>query len=76
LVKIVRVANDNVASIFYNETQSLAGYFWVGFGICLISFACSSYLIEIHELVFDPSNLKEQEGNKSDEVEEKKGIFS
>lgn len=53
LVKFVRAANDNFASIFYNSFHSLAAYFWIGFIICVLSFICSVYLTNLHEKVID-----------------------
>jgi MFS family permease len=50
-VKGVRALNDNLASIFYNLTLSLPGYFWLGFAICCGSLISSYYLITLHESI-------------------------
>ena len=51
LVKSVRAVNDNVASVFFNATGSLTGYFWLGFAVCLGSLVSAYYLTTIHEAV-------------------------
>lgn len=60
LVKLVRATNDNVASMFFNTTGSLTGYFWVGQVVCLASLVSAYYLISIHEAVVEPPhNIKD-----------------
>ena len=66
MVKIVRAINDNIASVYYNATGSLASYFWIGFMICLGSFISGFYLSTIHESVSESTQSnatreKEQE---------------
>ncbi len=53
MVKIVRAINDNVASVFYNATHSLAGYFWIGFAVGIMSLISAFYLVTLHTLVTD-----------------------
>jgi len=75
LIKIVRTANDNVASLFYEATagklepgevsqSSLVTYQWIGFSVCVISTLCCLLLAQIHESVIS--------GDGSTEVKEKK----
>ena len=64
LMKIVRTANDNLASRFYVATagnlekgevaqHSLVMYQWVGFTVCILSTICAWLLAEIHESVIE-----------------------
>lgn len=64
LMKIVRTANDNLASMFYEATSgdlpddqvsqsSLVMYQWIGFAVCLLSVLCSMLLAQIHESVIE-----------------------
>jgi heme exporter protein D len=53
LVKIVRATNDNLASVFYNATGGLVAYFWIGFGVTVLSLLCCMLLMQIHESVFE-----------------------
>jgi heme exporter protein D len=53
LVKLVRAANDNVASMFFNATGGLVAYYWLGFAMCCLSMCCVLMLLQIHESVFD-----------------------
>ena len=55
LVKVVRAANDNFASMFYNATDSLSAFFWVGFALSIVSFVSGYYLTGIHEAVVEAS---------------------
>ena len=64
MVKLVRALNDNFASVFYNETGSLAGYFWLGFLVCVFSLISAYFLTDIHESVFETSGTKQK--NKED----------
>lgn len=59
LVKVVRAINDNLASIFYNTTQSLPSFFWLGFSLCLGSLISAYYLTTIHVEVIE-NNLKDK----------------
>ncbi|CDW88287.1 major facilitator superfamily domain-containing protein 1 [Stylonychia lemnae] len=66
MVKIVRAINDNVASVYFNATGSLASYFWIGFVVCLGSLISAFYLTTIHESVCESTQSnatreKEQE---------------
>ena len=53
-VKLVRAINDNVASVFYNATGSIAAYFWLGFGVTLGSLLCSEILTRLHSKIIEP----------------------
>jgi len=62
LVKIVRTTNDNVASMFYNETNGgLIAYFWVGFALCVFSCICTVLLAQIHESVIESEQAEVKE---------------
>ena len=61
LVKLVRAANDNFASMFFNATGSITAYFWIGFGVTLFSLGCAYFLTNIHEAVIETNQSKEKE---------------
>jgi hypothetical protein len=66
-VKLVRALNDNIASVFYNATESLPAYFWLGFAVCLLSLISAYYLTTIHESVSEvpvTAATKEKEKEK------------
>lgn len=72
LVKLVRAANDNIAPIFFNVTQSLSAYFWVGFGMSLFSLANAYFLTNIHEAVIETHQPRETEEEQQHQQQEKK----
>ena len=53
MVKFVRAANDNFASMIYNATESLEFFFWIGFLVTVASLLSSYYLTLIHEAVVE-----------------------
>jgi len=54
----VRAANDNFASIFYNATGSLAGYFWIGTGVYFVSLVSGVFLARIHRKYYGVASDK------------------
>jgi hypothetical protein len=58
--------NDNVAPMFYNATQSLTAYFWVGFMLTLFSLGCSYFLINLHEAVIETAQNKDKDEDTRD----------
>ena len=68
LVKIVRATNDNVASMYYNATEGLVSYFWIGFAISVFSILCTFLVVVIHESVIEePETETETEIKEGDE---------
>lgn len=65
LVKFIRAVNDNVASMFYNSTQSISGYFLLGFLMTLFSLWCSYHLAHIHETVIEENEEREKKNENS-----------
>jgi len=75
LLKSIRAINDNIAPIFFNTFQALSPYFWIGFVISLASLISIYYLIEIHELIFDPSMKQEVEEDPEQKGKRSWNIF-
>ncbi len=68
-VKVVRAANDNFASMFYNATHSIEAFFWIGFAVTVASLLSAYYLMLIHEAVVEATNAnKEKEKNEKERV--------
>eukprot|EP00347_Sterkiella_histriomuscorum_P006367 403353031 len=65
LVKVVRALNDNLASVYFNQTQNLASYFWVGTFMCIVSLISSYFVGTLHKEIIENNLMKSK-----DEVEE------
>lgn len=58
--------------MFYNATQSIGGYFLLGFFVTLFSLWCSYYLSNIHEAVIEGEEQREKKSeSKSDQDKSK-----